>query len=698
MRARRVGALFIFLAVGLFHAAADGLEDFSVQIFPAVELPIGAKSAVFNPDGLFRFGAGGNLRGQYIFPRLPMLYAEAALAYSLHPTAADPLSLLSVGAGTGINLRIGDAMSLQAGAEVGWYGAFFSGLEPASNPFAGGAVGLAFDFSPTFSLAAGAGYRYCLGYDSGSGSFTDFYQGVNMRLGTVFRLSSGKYRSKLKIQDTQFNPVFPVFYGYYDSHPVGSITIVNGENSPISDLEVSFFVNQYMEQPKVSATVPRVGRNQAATVDLYALFTNSVLQLTERTKVSSEIIAEYTYLGKRFTQKIPYTLSIYDRNSMTWDDDRKAASFVTAKDPTVLIFSKNSAGIIREHGYNPINLNLRIALGIFETLRLYGMNYVIDPQSAYTEASQSGTFIDYLQFPSQTLIYRAGDCDDLSILFSSMLESVGIETAFITIPGHIYMAFSLGISQEEAGQQFADLGDYIFREGQTWVPVEITMVSDGFLKAWKEGAKEWREAEARKEADFFPVHDAWRLYEPVGMSSAALSLVYPSKENILEYYNAGLEAFVEGELSGEVTELQLRISQEGDSPRLRNKFGIFYARYGKFAEAEVQFRKALELKRDYAPPMVNLGNIYFLRRLAEDALTWYERAAKVDPDNRTALAGLARAQYELQQYDALRESYAKLKAVDPGAATRYSYLAEGNRTVGRASLATDRGYTSWDEE
>ena len=32
----------------------------------------------------------------------------------------------------------------------------------------------------------------------------------------------------------------------------------------------------------------------------------------------------------------------------------------------------------------------------------------------------------------QTLEYRAGDCDDLSILYSALLESVGVETAFIT--------------------------------------------------------------------------------------------------------------------------------------------------------------------------------------------------------------------------------------------------------------------------
>jgi transglutaminase-like putative cysteine protease len=36
-------------------------------------------------------------------------------------------------------------------------------------------------------------------------------------------------------------------------------------------------------------------------------------------------------------------------------------------------------------------------------------------------------------------MYRAGDCDDLSILYCSLLEAIGIRTAFVTIPGHIFM-------------------------------------------------------------------------------------------------------------------------------------------------------------------------------------------------------------------------------------------------------------------
>ena len=45
-------------------------------------------------------------------------------------------------------------------------------------------------------------------------------------------------------------------------------------------------------------------------------------------------------MGTEFTKTETATIQMYDRNTMTWDDDRKAASFVTAKDPVILRFAK----------------------------------------------------------------------------------------------------------------------------------------------------------------------------------------------------------------------------------------------------------------------------------------------------------------------------------------------------------------------
>ncbi|MFW6293995.1 MAG: hypothetical protein ACOC7V_16970, partial [Spirochaetota bacterium] len=69
-------------------------------------------------------------------------------------------------------------------------------------------------------------------------------------------------------------------------------------------------------------------------------------------------------------------------------------------------------------------------------------------------ASEDRGAVDFLQFPRQTLTYSSGDCDDLTALYIALLESVGVDTAFITVPGHIYAAFAVETSPEEARREF----------------------------------------------------------------------------------------------------------------------------------------------------------------------------------------------------------------------------------------------------
>jgi hypothetical protein len=66
---------------------------------------------------------------------------------------------------------------------------------------------------------------------------------------------------------------------------------------------------------------------------------------------------------------------------------------------------------------------------------------------------------------------------------------IGVETAFITVPGHIYAAFALKASEEETRKTFSTAVDLIFRNGVAWIPVEITIFQESFEKAWQTGAK-----------------------------------------------------------------------------------------------------------------------------------------------------------------------------------------------------------------
>ena len=703
-RKTRVSISAIVLAIALtIPVIADGLEDVSFHLVPGFELPLGARSALIVDNAPFTVGGSAAFRGQYIFPGFPLLYIDGGITYNIQPTRAQSLSLLAAGIGSGLNLRVGKTMSLSAGAEAGMYLGMYPEAAAAGNPYFGGRASFAVDFSPTFTLSVGGGYKYYVGYDDTNDSFTDLYQGANATIGTVFRIDSGRERTKMKIGDPLMDQVFPVFYSHYDLNSVGTVTVRNEENSPVSDVKVYFNVPQYMDQPRLSTTLPVLRRGEEAVVELNALFLNSILQLTEPAKASAEIIVEYAYLGKPFTRKAPFTLRIHDRNSMTWDDDRKAASFVTPRDPTVLLFSKNVISILRDYDSSPINQNFRTAVGIFETLKLYGMNYAIDPNSSYIELSDNAAAIDFLQFPSQSLTYRAGDCDDLSILFCALLESVNIKTAFITVPGHIYMAFSLGLSEREAKTVFTHTDDFIFIQddegvSDTWVPVEITLVTEGFTGAWETGARQWRDASSKDQAAFFPVRAAWELYEPVSISGSALPLLFPSTDAILANYKSNIDNFVVREVQEKADYYFGKIQERGESAKLRNRIGILYARYGMYPEAEKQFLIAADQDRRYTAPMINLGNIFYLSKNYEDALSWYQKAAANDPENEVVLAGLARSRYELEEFDLAREDYRRLAEIAPETAAKYAYLGQSSETYARASAARDKGKTLWDDE
>jgi len=69
-----------------------------------------------------------------------------------------------------------------------------------------------------------------------------------------------------------------------------------------------------------------------------------------------------------------------------------------------------------------VDAKLLVGIGIHEALALYGLSYVVDSKSAYQTMSASASAVDSLQFPQQTLEYKAGDCDDLSILTAALLE------------------------------------------------------------------------------------------------------------------------------------------------------------------------------------------------------------------------------------------------------------------------------------
>src|SRR5438067_7132810 len=68
-----------------------------------------------------------------------------------------------------------------------------------------------------------------------------------------------------------------------------------------------------------------------------------------------------------------------------------------------------------------------------------------------------------------------------------------------------------------------------------------------------------------------------------------------------------------------------------DSPEARNGIGLIYAwSFGRPADGEKEFKRALEMKPDYSEAMTNLGALYISRGRFDEAIPLLEKAAR-DP-------------------------------------------------------------------
>lgn len=715
IRDGRALVLLAGLAMGLLRVASLEAEapypphpsSLSLSVQPSFIAPLA--------DSMVLFGMGGaiNLGVEYALAGNPQVFASCGLEYSLLPVddGASSVSLVSALAGLGSYVWLSPRLAIKVGALAGYYAGFLNdGGEPSGQLALRGGASLEYLMAPAVNLSLGAAYRYDLGTVQGvvaTASVSYFLQGREGRKLVIDRSkansgsgSGPKTPDKgrgIELANLEMYEVFPVFHKYYDDHPVGLVTLVNKEKAPVRDIKLSLWIKRYMDSPKESSVPAELAAGARQDVSVMSLLTDRVLEVTEATKVAADLVLEYTMAGERYRDARTITVRILDRNAMTWEEDSRAAAFVTAKDPAVLTFAKGAVGPLRDRGPQAVDGNLAAAMGLFTALDLHGLSYVVDPKTPHSEFAASRTQVDFLQFPRQTLEYKAGDCDDLSILYAALLESVGIETAFITVPGHIFLAFATAIPPEEARKSFPSAADLIEREGRLWVPVEVTERRGGFLKACATGAKEWRESQAAGTAGFLPVHEAWNKYEPVGFPGAGAEIAAPARDALLAGFDKELGRFVDQLLTPQAARLQDEIRTRGGSPEAHNRLGVLYARFGRYEKAEVEFRQAAE-SPDSVAALINLGNLKIIQGEPDRAREFYGRAAGRDPRNPKVLLGLARSYHELEKFDQAAAAYQQLAKVDRALAERNEYLAGTGGTETRAAASDEtRRQIAWAE-
>jgi len=579
--------VFLFVILTLIFITASGLgaepkNMISTSITPYGTIPLGSSEELFN------LGTGAEATATFIPAFLRYFGLSAGTSFMLLPLESKINSVWTLAAGGPVFwFPLGNRFVIHAHGRAGYY--YWSptswdagGVNTGSFTLGGGA-GASIRIANSFSVGLGISYNYYSklynGLDVYLSARLDFPPDAQGQPVPTFRRTvqpkplaeKGRGVESLSVS---LYPLFPVLYNYYDNNPIGQIAVKNLEPETFKNVQVSFFVERYMDNPMECGDSFTIEPDEIKELELFGLFTEDLMEITEGTKVSAKITLSYSLDDETYIKDFTSVLEFYNRNALMWDDDRKIASFVTAKDPEILEFARNAVSWMQTVKNPALDDNLQKGMAVYEAVKAYGIQYEIDPTTPFSEFSEQETAIDFLQFPRQTLQFTSGDCDDLTVLYTSLLEAVGVETAIITVPGHIYAAFALKLTQDEAQRTFGSSDELVFRNEKAWIPVEITMFQDTFEKAWQTGAKEWRENTLKDQSQFYPTREAWQYYQAVGFKEGAAEIQLPPREIVTNAVSDTINRYVEKEIYPQAAQIEAEMEQSDRKYKYLNKLAV----------------------------------------------------------------------------------------------------------------------------
>jgi transglutaminase-like putative cysteine protease len=418
------------------------------------------------------------------------LQIGAAFHPSPYTSFSSQYSTSNLGA-AGLEWMPGNGLAFRAGAYMdGGSGAFVSGI--------GVGVGWKYKFvgADAAFLHFGSqtnrqGSVNVNDFDPASITSIDLNRYTSDRVQLSIKAVFGNVREALAtIEAVQLTQgVYPSAYEALAYRPIGTVRIKNISDKPIQ-ARIRFFVDQYMDSPTESQPVYMLP-GEVKDIPVKAVFNEKVRGVEQMLVREANVYVSATP-AEDYDDKYATPVLIHGRND--WDGNAYSLRyFVTPDDPAVIRYTRD---ILLQSKDSLIAGDLeafqkaRVIFNAFSGKLVY----VGDPKQS----------ADYVQYPSETLQLRGGDCDDMTTCFSSLLNSVGISTAFIDVvppedssKSHIYLLFDTGIDPKFGNVISSNPKRYVVRKNQkgagttVWIPIETTMITHGFEASWSQGAQEY---------------------------------------------------------------------------------------------------------------------------------------------------------------------------------------------------------------
>lgn len=470
----------------------------------------------------------------------------------------------------------------------------------------------------------------------------------------------------LEMDILQLNDIFSNTYKIYENEGIGKVRLTNNTRNPISILKLSFHVKEFMDFP-TEVEIPNLQTKESREISFKAVFNNRVLDVTEDTPVQTELTAAYYENQKTRSFSKSKTVNLYEKHRMLWNNKDRIATFITPKDPVVMEFTR---AVVTQ--YADMASALVYAAAIYDYLGFMGMTYIKHPNNPYQVVEGKTSFVDYVQYPRDTLKRNSGVCTDLVVLYASALEGLGIRTMILGTPDHLFIMFAAG--------PVSELGDstqnnmLAVHEGTLWVPVELTLVGSTFMKAWEKGSKtyyEWK----KKGLEMTDITGAWSKYKPATLPFSDWRTVVANRADVDKRYGDEMAKLNKIWLKFTSNHYYAALAKNPNDAGAYLQLGIIYGEAGDLEKAQSFFEKAAELSPGNAEIKNNIGNLYYLKGKYDEARKYYEKASEMDSADPYILVNLSLCYLKLNKKDKAARIFEKAVEKDGEIARKYRSLA-----------------------
>jgi hypothetical protein len=320
-----------------------------------------------------------------------------------------------------------------------------------------------------------------------SSSYTSELSGVQMGFGLSFMF--GGMPEILRIDDINVivEDIYPAYYEFYATYPILQVSVRNMVSYSI-EVNLHSNIEGYSERSQESGYI-KIAPGETEKIPVYAIFGPKLLYAKQREPAIIDLSLE-ARAGATHTETMSVNVMIHSRNAWNGEVNR-LRFFLTPDNEDIMNLSRNIASQLDDQNTNKA-IKFYQAKEIFNHLTRDGISYQSDPNIPYYQD-------DYVQYSIETIEKKTGDCDDLVVLYCSLLESIGIQTTFIDVRdpekeiAHLYMMYDTGLDPEQGFLISMNEKKYVIRERSPdrktiWIPVETTLVENGFDQAWNNGA------------------------------------------------------------------------------------------------------------------------------------------------------------------------------------------------------------------